>query len=151
MSSDAALLQEIQRLSGRHRTFYDLTSYLSIIGAIDRHKLNESKPPYAPRFHRSRNYVNSADANRKYVNPAISHKKYVNPAIVADKASPSSGSASEGSSSHLPMSATRELVIDGVAFESSSRKLTRKDRTSAVLISVLLMFDHLPSSHFPKE
>ncbi|KAF8478260.1 hypothetical protein JB92DRAFT_3048109 [Gautieria morchelliformis] len=112
MSSDAALLQEIQRLSG----------------AIDRHKLNESKPHYAPRFHQSRSYVNSAIANRKYVNPAISHKKYVNPAIIADKASPLSGSASVGSSSqHLPMSATRELVIDGVAFESSSSKLTRKD------------------------
>lgn len=111
-------------------------TYLSLIGAIDRHKLNESKPPYAPRFHQGRNYVNSAIANRKYVNPALAHKKYVNPAI-AYTASPSDGQASEESSSQqLPTSATRELVIGGVAFESSSRKLTRKDRMSSIFIKI---------------
>ncbi|KAF8584024.1 hypothetical protein K439DRAFT_1177180 [Ramaria rubella] len=110
MSSDAALLEEIQRLSG----------------AIDRHKFSEpSRPPYA-RFHQSRNpYVNAAAGNRKYVNPAIANRKYVNSAV-ADQARPTS---SGGSSSSQPTSAgtNRELVIDGIAFESSHRKLTRKD------------------------
>jgi len=132
MSSDAALLQEIQRLSGKHPIFYNIPIYLSLTGAIDRHKLNESKPPYAPRFHQGRHYVSSAAANRKYLNPAIAHKKYGNPAI-GNTDDPSGGSVSEGASiQHL--STTRELVIDGVAFESSSRKLTRKDSASSLLL-----------------
>jgi len=99
---------------------------LLLQGAIDRHKLQLPKPPCDPRLHQSRNvYVNPATVNRKYVNPATTNKAYVNPPTTNKNGQPlSSGS----SSSELPSSATRELVIDGVAFESSTRKLTRKDR-----------------------
>jgi len=89
----------------------------AVIGAIDRRKANlPPTPAYAPRFHQPRNtYANPAYGNKKYVNPALANKKYVAPTIPKPASAPPSTSA------------TRELVVNGVAFESSKRKLIRKD------------------------
>ncbi|GJJ11365.1 hypothetical protein Clacol_005597 [Clathrus columnatus] len=108
MSSDAALLQEIQRLKG----------------AIDRHKNGSARPASSRNYHP---YAPHSSANKKYVNPAVSgnHTKSQN-ATLSNFSVPSSSHQALGEN-------PREVVIDGVKFESSQRKLTRKDLKTSTM------------------
>ncbi|KIJ55239.1 hypothetical protein M422DRAFT_23848 [Sphaerobolus stellatus SS14] len=113
MSSDDALIAEIERLSG----------------AIDRHKSKpQPQPTYAPRFHQPRNtFVNPAYPHKKYINPALTNKTIVNPPTAKSDKPAIAPASSSSSTAEADPNASRELVVNGVAFESSTRKLVRKD------------------------
>ena len=119
-SSDAALKAEIARLTGRTLRSPCVTVLTCLLGAINQHKSTQQafgSAPGPPGYRKSNTYVNpNYKPPSSYRSQAYhsSTSRYVRPPHVPKpQAAPSS---------------THDIVIDGVAFETSSRSLVRKDR-----------------------
>ena len=121
-TSEAALKLEIARLTGERASPFSspIVAHMSP-GAINRHKSSEasSKPKSqstAP-VPRPWNNAYTRQSSNKYVRPGLVPSTSAVPARVTPPVRPPS-----------EPSQTRDVVIDGVAFETSGRSLVRKGR-----------------------
>ena len=118
-TSAAALREEIERLTGLYSIsllYNKLNTHLGDAGAIDRHKTQQ--PPAFNPAARPRSNV--------YVNP-----NYKPPTKQVSRPAPASVPSRPPSTKPPSVKTTerRDVVIGGVAFESSGRSLVRKDCT----------------------
>ncbi|KAJ6620617.1 hypothetical protein B0H10DRAFT_1911825 [Mycena sp. CBHHK59/15] len=112
MASEAQLKSEIARLTGQYcRVMRPKADYVDV-ASISQHKSANSKPYGYPQPARSSTYVNP-----NYRPP----NKYVRPSTSAIVKPPST------QSQPAPPAQLKEVVLNGVAFESSKRSLVRKD------------------------
>lgn len=113
-TSDAALKEEIARLTG-HSYFVHPNIFLSNhLGAINQHKSTQQSVGSLPGPRRSNTYINPQYKPPTSYRPPKPPTQYIRP--------PTSGLP------HPPqVQSTRDVVIDGVTFESSNRSLVRKD------------------------
>ena len=120
-TSAAALRLEIERLRGiLCRTSHPRAVSDNVAGAINRHKTSE------PVARSSVGPVTARPRNNVYVNPNYK------PPVQSSKP-PSVAAAAPRPAPRPPTTAPKEkrdVIIDGVAFESSGRSLVRKDRKS---------------------
>lgn len=146
-STEAQMKSEIARLTGQQCVlFMDMISHLlkTLQATINQHKsrhLNPSTTEIPP--HR-----NNATRNT-YINPSYKPaNKYIRPglSIAPQKVTAPQTIAKPLSTGPLPTAPTevKEVVLGGVAFESSGRSLVRKDRESLLLSNERQMYTHDP-------
>jgi hypothetical protein len=129
VTPEAALKLEIARLTGTF-SFYTCTiiSVMDFLGAINRHRSGEARPPHP-----------STTTRTSYVNPSYkppSSKPVVRPGPQTSAAPPASSASSVVPTVRPPsgpgpsQSQPRDVTINGVVFETSKRSLVRKDSAS---------------------
>lgn len=169
-TTEAQMKSEIERLTGIYVNLYTvLILYFLCIATINQHKMhninkNLNQGGYSTNYtvnqtaRRSNVYVNpNYKPANKYIRPGLNTAASSETAIATDPSG--AGPSSTSSTSYIggstaPTSGTvtpaqssgvsaqkKEIVLGGVAFESSSRSLVRKDRER----SFVPLSSHIPT------
>lgn len=175
-STEAQIKSEIERLTGicQHSTSVHRSDFsFSRIATINQHKMynrntNFNQGRYSTDYtanqagRRSNVYVNpNYKPANKYTRPTtVSKTDIATDSFGVDRLSTSSTSYTGISSAPAPVPGTviptsvdtqkREIVLGGVAFESSGRSLVRKDRELSFIYSCLLINPSFPPYLVPK-